>query len=70
MSAAIPSRRSLAPAIALAAALVAGCGASGPATALPSGDFFFRGPHALPTQGIADAFGCIKNFRFEMKTTL
>jgi hypothetical protein len=36
MSAAIPSRRSLAPAIALAAALVAGCGASGPATALPS----------------------------------
>ena len=36
MSAAIPSRRSLAPAIALAAALVAGCGTSGPATALPS----------------------------------
>ena len=36
MSAATPSRRSLAPAIALAAALVAGCGTSGPATALPS----------------------------------
>jgi hypothetical protein len=36
MSAAIPSRRSLAPAIALAAALVAGCGTSGPATSLPS----------------------------------
>jgi hypothetical protein len=36
MSAAIPSRRSLAPTIALVAALVAGCGTSGPATALPS----------------------------------
>jgi hypothetical protein len=36
MSAAIPSRRSLGLAIALAAAVLAGCGTSGPATPLPS----------------------------------
>ena len=27
------------------------------ATSLPYGEFFFRGPHALPTQPVADAFG-------------
>jgi hypothetical protein len=27
------------------------------ATALPYGEFFFRGPHALPTEAIASAFG-------------
>jgi hypothetical protein len=36
MSAAVPSRRSLGLAIALAAAVLAGCGTSGPATPLPS----------------------------------
>jgi hypothetical protein len=27
------------------------------ATSLPYGEFFFRGPHALPTEGVAAAFG-------------
>ena len=27
------------------------------ATSLPYGEFFFRGPHALPTDAVAAAFG-------------